>query len=311
MSTDASLSGVWVPTLTPLRADLSIDAERFVAHARWLLENGCHGVVLFGTTGEATSFATDERSAMLDRAIDAGLPAERLVVGTGCCALPDTVRLTRHALERGCFAVLALPPFYYKGVSDEGLFRSYAEIIERIGDTRLQLYLYHFPRLSGVPITAGLIERLLRAYPDTVKGIKDSSGDWTSTSGFIERFPGLAVLPGAETLLRDALQAGGTGCITAMANANPAAIRKTYDACCSDDPEAPALQSSITQIREIIEVHSLVGALKALISHYRQDPDWRRVRPPLLSFPEAGIAELAASLEAGGYVFPGSAPPSE
>lgn len=309
MSADASLGGVWVPALTPLRADLSIDAERFIAHARWLLENGCHGIVLFGTTGEATSFATDERTALLDRAVDAGLPPQRLVVGTGCCALPDTVRLTRHALECGCLGVLTLPPFYFKGVSDEGLFRSYAEVIERVGDSRLQLYLYHFPRLSGVPITAGLIERLLGAYPQTVKGIKDSSGDWASTSGFIERFPQMAVLPGTETLLRDALQAGGTGCITATANANPAAIRRAYDASRADDPEAAAMQSDITRVREIIQAHPLVGALKALIGHYRRDPEWLRVRPPLLSFPETAVAELAGSLEACGYGFPGGRPP--
>ena len=203
------LGGVWCPVLTPLDGDLRPDPARFVAHARWLLEEGCHGLVVFGTTGEANSFSVEERSDLLETALGAGLPRERILVGTGCCALTDSVRLTRHALALGVAGVLMLPPFYYKDCPDEALFASFDEVIQRVGTDRFQLYLYHFPRLSGVPITPGLIERLLRRYPDTVKGVKDSSGDWSNTEMLIERFPELAIFPGAETLLLPGLEAGG------------------------------------------------------------------------------------------------------
>lgn len=300
----AAIHGVWAPALTPMGPDLAIDAERFVAHARWLLEHGCHGVVLFGTTGEATSFAVEERMALLERVVDAGLPGARLMVGTGCCALPDSVRLTRHAVAHGCPAVLVLPPFYFKGVTDEGLFRSYAEIIERVAAPELALYLYHFPRLSGVPITPALVAHLCEVYPRNVAGLKDSSGDWAGTRGFIERFPQLAILPGSETLLHDALRLGGAGCITATANINPTAIRRAYDACRVGAEAAPDLQATITVTRGLVEPHPLAPALKAVLAHYRGDPAWRPVRPPLVSFPETEAEALVAALEHEGYAFP-------
>ena len=199
-TTREKLSGIWSPVLTPVDADLNPHPGRFVAHARWLLDNGCHGLVVFGTTGEANSFSVDERIELLDAAVSAGLPRERLLVGTGCCALTDTVRLTRHALSLGIGGVLALPPFYYKDNSDEALFASFDEVIQRVGGSGFKLYLYHFPRLSGVPITPGLLERLLAAYPDTVAGVKDSSGDWGNTRMMLERFPEIAIMPGAESV---------------------------------------------------------------------------------------------------------------
>ena len=147
-----TVHGIWVPALTPLDRDLAPDGGRFARHLRRLLDGGCPGAVVFGTTGEATSFAVDERIALLEAALEAGIPADRLLIGTGCCALTDTVRLTRHAVEAGSAGVLVLPPFYYKGVSDEGLAASYAEVIERVGSSRLVIYLYPFPKLSGVPM---------------------------------------------------------------------------------------------------------------------------------------------------------------
>ena len=229
-TTREKLSGIWSPVLTPVDADLNPHPGRFVAHARWLLDNGCHGLVVFGTTGEANSFSVDERIELLDAAVSAGLPRERLLVGTGCCALTDTVRLTRHALSLGIGGVLALPPFYYKDNSDEALFASFDEVIQRVGGSGFKLYLYHFPRLSGVPITPGLLERLLAAYPDTVAGVKDSSGDWGNTRMMLERFPEIAIMPGAESYLLSALEAGASGCISASCNVNarghPQALRR-------------------------------------------------------------------------------------
>src|SRR5512134_1499201 len=174
------IRGILSPVVTPFKADLGPDPERFIRHCRWLLSQNV-GLAVFGTNSEANSLSADERIELLDRLVGAGLDPARMMPGTGCCALPDTVRLTAHAMKAGCAGVLMLPPFYYKGVSDEGLFRSFAEVIERVGDRRLRVYLYHIPPVAQVPITLGLIERLLKAYPDTVAGIKDSSGDWNNT----------------------------------------------------------------------------------------------------------------------------------
>src|SRR5580765_8183905 len=203
MSLDAYPRGVLVPAVTPFHPDLSVDAERFVDHCRWLLAEGASGLAVFGTTSEANALSIGERTDLLERLIDAGIPAGVLLPGTGCCALPDTVTLTRHATQNGCFGVLMLPPFYYKGVSDDGLFASFAEVIERVGDARLRIYLYHIPPVSMVPISLALIERLLERYPGTIAGIKDSSGDWNNTRAMLERFQprGFDVFAGAESFL--------------------------------------------------------------------------------------------------------------
>ena len=293
--------GIWSPVLTPLRDDLSIDHHRFVGHARWLLERGCHGLAVFGTTSEANSFSVAERIALLDAALDAGLPADRLMIGTGCCALSDSLALSRHAVASGCHRLLMLPPFYYKAISDEGLSLSYARIIEGVGSSDVRLFFYHFPKLSGVPITVGLIERVRERFPEVVAGVKDSSGDWAHTRALIERFDDLAIFPGTESLLLDGLRAGGAGCITATANVNVAAIRRVFDAWCDDGAGIEALDRSIKSIRRTIEAHPMVPALKHLTADHRHDPAWRTVRPPLLSLSESAGAAVAAALEGEGF----------
>jgi len=293
--------GVWAPALTPLDAALSPDAARCTAHVQGLLAGGCHGVVVFGTTGEAPSFSADERIALLEAVIDAGVPAARLIVGTGCPALTDTVRLTKHAVEAGCAGALVVPPYYFKEPSEDGVFASYAEVIERTGAERLRLFLYHFPRLSAVPITAGLVERLLAAYPGTVAGVKDSGGDWRNTQMLLARFPELAIFPGSESFLLDGLEAGGAGCITATANVNAGAIRSTFDAWRAGDAEAVAAQGRISALRALVERQPLVAALKCLLAHYRGDRAWLRLRPPLVPLGEAAGAALIAALDEAGF----------
>ena len=293
--------GVWSPAITPLHSDFGIDRERYVAHARWLLANGCHGITVFGTTGEANSFSVEERMGLLDVLVAEGIAPERLMVGTGCCALTDSLALSRHAIANGCRQLLMLPPFYYKGVSDEGLFRSFAHLIDGVGVADLRLYFYHFPRLSGVPITTGLIDRTLCAYPEVVAGVKDSSGDGEHTLALIERYPDLAIFPGAETLLLSGLRAGGAGCITASANVNVAAIRALYDAWCASDDEADRLDRSLRAVREAIETYPIVPALKCLAAHFRRDPAWTNVRPPMVALDCEQGADLASRLEAAGF----------
>ena len=288
--------GVWSPVLVPLRSDLGIDPERFVAHARWLLAQGCHGLALFGTTSEANSFSVSERKTLVEHVVDAGIAPERLMVGTGCCALTDSVDLTRHAVDAGCRRVLMLPPFYYKGMSDEGLFRSFAEVIERVGSPDLRVFLYHFPRLSGVPITEGLIALLVDAFPDIVAGVKDSSGDWSNTQMMLDRFPGLAIFPGSEVFLLDGLRAGGAGCITATSNVNAAGARAVFDAWNAGRDEADARQAAATEVRRAIDRHPGIPAQKYLIAHHRNDPAWRAVRPPMTALPDDAGDDLLGAL---------------
>ena len=290
------LSGVWCPALTPVDADLRPDAKRLVAHAGWLLRSGCHGLVLFGTTGEANSFSIEERIDLLEAALDAGLPRDRILVGTGCCALTDSVQLTRHALGLGIAGALMLPPFYYKDLSDEALFASFDHVIQRLGTSKFKLYLYHFPRLSGVPITPGLIERLMSRYPDTLAGVKDSSGDWQNTRMLIERFPELAIFPGAETLLLPGLKAGGAGCISASCNVNPGAIRKLYDDFHAGARDLETQQEELTAVRKVLQLRPLIPVMKHLIADRRGDPAWRAVRPPFLPLPDVEAEALESEL---------------
>src|SRR4029453_4155121 len=178
------IQGVLSPVVTPFRSDLSPDPERFVRHCRWLLSQNV-GLAAFGTNSEANSLSAEERMELLERLRAARRDPSRMMPGPGCCALPDSVRLSAHAVKLGCAGVLMLPPFYYKGLSDEGLFRSFSEVIERVGDSRLRVYVYHIPPVAQVPITLGLVERLLKAYPTQVAGMKDSSGDWNNTKAFL------------------------------------------------------------------------------------------------------------------------------
>ncbi|HER27465.1 MAG TPA: dihydrodipicolinate synthase family protein, partial [Rhodospirillales bacterium] len=213
-----SPGGIFAAVLTPLNADYSVNHAALVDHCHWLLANGCHGLAVMGTTGEANSFSVEERLAIVDALIDGGVPGGALMPGTGCCSIPDTVRLSAHAVENGAAGVLMLPPFYYKGVSDDGLFAAYCEVIERVGDRRLKIFLYHFPQMSATPISYGLIERLLARYPNTIAGMKDSSGDYVNMAGAARRFPGFGVMTGSDQLLSALLADGGIGCITAAAN---------------------------------------------------------------------------------------------
>lgn len=290
------IHGVWSPVLVPVREDFSIDTERFIAHARWLLEQGCHGLALFGTTSEANSFSLEERMGLLEAALEAGIDPEQMMVGTGCCALTDSERLTRHALEHGCNKVLMLPPFYYKGVSDAGLYRSYATVIDRVGNENLRVLFYHFPKLSGVPITTGLIELLLADYPGIIAGLKDSSGDWSNTADLIERFPEMCIFPGSERYLRQGLDNGGAGCITATANVNAAGARAVWDAWKDAAGDLDARDEMLVAVRGAIEAYPLIPAQKFLLARHRKDPQWLRVRPPLLDLDDSDGAALLESL---------------
>jgi 4-hydroxy-tetrahydrodipicolinate synthase len=299
------IEGVLAPVVTPFRADLSPDADRFVRHCRWLMRSGCSGLAVFGTNSEANSMSVPEKLELLDALLKGGVPAQVLMPGTGHCALSDSVTMTREAVRLGCGGVLMLPPFYYKGVSEEGLFRSFAEVIERVGDERLRLYLYHIPPVSSVPITLELIERLLARYPGIVAGIKDSSGDWQNTQAVLERFGerGFDVFAGSEVFLLENLRHGGKGCITATGNINPAAIDRVWRGW--RGPDAERLQADITATRTIVQKVPMIAALKAVVAHFGNDPEWRRVRPPLTELDAAQERGLLGELQAARFSMPG------
>ena len=301
------IEGVLAPVITPFRKDLSPDADRFVKHCKWLMRSGCAGLAVFGTNSEANSMSVEEKLELLEALVKGGVPASALMPGTGHCALSDSVKMTREAVRMGCGGVLMLPPFYYKGVSDEGLFRSFCEVIERTGDERLRLYLYHIPPVSNVGITLELIERLLGRYPGIVAGAKDSSGDWSNTQAMLDRFKdrGFDVFPGSEVFLLDGLRAGGKGCITATGNVNPGAINKVYKGW--RGPDAGQLQSGITATRKIVQKVPMIPALKAITAHFGNDPAWRTVRPPLTELTLEQDKQMITELKAAGFSMPGLA----
>src|SRR5881398_1755693 len=246
------IRGVLAPVVTPFKDDLSPDSQRFIAHCKWLLSQNC-GLAVFGTNSEANSLSTEERAMLLDELVAAGIDPSRMMPGTGCCSIMETVKLTAQAVDHGCAGVLMLPPFYYKDVSEEGLYRYFSEVVQRVGDARLKIYLYHIPPVAVVGITTGLVERLLAAYPTTIAGMKDSSGDWNNTKTFLDAFAETArpgptaraartfdVFVGSESFLLANMRNGGVGTISATANVNPAAIHKLYQNALGTSASTPA-----------------------------------------------------------------------
>ncbi len=285
---------LFVPAITPFRDDPSVDAKRLVRHCKALLEDGAHGLAPFGTTSEANSMSVGERIEALEALLEAGVPATRMIPGTGCAALTDSIALTRHAVSNGCLGALVLPPFYYKGVPEDGVFASYARIIEAVGDSRLRLYLYHIPQMSGVPITLTLIERLLAAYPGVVVGLKDSSGNWDNTQSVIEAFPEIATYSASEALLGKNVATGGAGCISASANVQPANIVALIEAL--GTPREEAIAGRVSAVRKIFEGLPLIPSIKAAIARRYRDDGYRTVRPPFVAASTAHDAEIDEAL---------------
>lgn len=303
-----TLDGIWAAVLTPCDAAGAVDVRRWVEHARRLLAQGCHGLALFGTTSETQAYSVAERQAALEAAVTAGLTPAQLMVGVGCCARSDTVALARHALGLGLTRLLMLPPFFYKNSTDEGLYRAFAEAIDGTADPRAEVLLYHFPQVSGVPVTRGVIERLVAAYPAQVRGLKDSSGDLAHTLDLIAAFPDLAIFAGADNHLLDVLTAGGAGTISAAANLNAPASRSVHDAFrAGERAAAEAGMALVRDVRATLQRRPLIPALKAIIATTSGDPAWRRVRPPLVELDGAATQALLAELAAAGWQPP--APP--
>jgi 4-hydroxy-tetrahydrodipicolinate synthase len=287
------IRGVWCATLTPLNTGGAPAHARLAAHVKRLFAAGIDGIALFGTTGEGQSFSLSERRAGLDALLSGGIAPERVLAGTGCTALGETIELTRHAVHAGCAGALVLPPFFFKGVSDEGVYASYARVIDGVADTRLRLYLYHIPQVTGVPIPHDVVARLAAEYPEVLAGIKDSEGAIDHTRRLLARFRELAIFVGFEPDLPAALSAGGAGTICGIANLYPRLIRRLHDHALKSDA-----QEDLARVEAFIaelERYPLFAAFKALLAQLTGDRSWEALRPPLVPLdPAARRAWLAA-----------------
>ena len=308
-NTPGAIDGVHAAALTPVTADLRIDHQRLAAHCRRIMEQGCDGVSLFGTTGEGPSFGVEERLEALAAVLEAGVDPGRVSVGTAAASLSDAVRLSQGALALGCTRTLSLPPFYFKQPSDDGVYGFFSEMVERCGDDRLAVYLYHIPAFSGVPIGFEVIERLRRRYPDTVVGIKDSSGEWPNAQGLLERFPDLNVLIGIEALLPQAMAAGARGTISGLSNIAPSLVRELCQSGAGgqDADTATPLARVQALLAEVMQ-HPFIPAFKTILAEQLDDPEWLRSMPPLPTLDGAARQSLleacrALPLESGSLAF--------
>ena len=290
------IRGLIAPILTPFNDDLSVATSLYVAHAKQLLNQGCAGIAPFGTTGEALSVGIDERIAAIQDLIDGGIDPAQMIPGTGLSNIADTARLSRACLDLGCAGVLALPPFYYKSVTEDGIYRHFEQLIAAIGpDARI--YLYHIPPIAIVGVPPTLAARLHADFPDQVIGIKDSSGDWDNTRALLN-IDGMIVYPGSELPLLDALKLGAPGCITATANINASDIVRVLDLCAQGNiGDAEALHEKVKRFRLLMQEYNPIPAQKRLLAIATDDARWANVRPPLTAMSEESGRELSGILK--------------
>jgi 4-hydroxy-tetrahydrodipicolinate synthase len=297
------IKGLISPILSPFDDSLNFNQEMYNELAKDLLSTGCSGLAPFGTTGEALSVSNDERMQALENLIKSGVSPDKLIPGTGLCNFPDTVKISRHAIELGCKGVMTLPAFYFKDVTDEGLFQYYERLIDEIKHPNLKIYLYHIPQVSGVGLSIPLVKKLRSTYPDIIVGIKDSSGVWENTEQLLS-IDGLIVYPGAELPVIDAIKLGGPGCISATANFNPTNIAKVIEL--SHDrkwDQAEEVHKDVKEVRYLFQDYSAIPAQKAMLAIKYKDERWKNIRPPLVQISEQRSSELAEKLRNHGFNF--------
>ena len=300
----STLPAVLSPVITPFKADGSPDAPKLLKQCQWLEANGV-GQAIFGTNSEANSMSAPQKMGTLTALIEGGLKPEHLMPGTGATSIDATVNMTRHAVNHKCAGVLMLPPFYYKDVTDDGLFAYFSEVIQKVGSAALQIYIYNIPPVTKVNLSLSLLERLAKEYPKTVVGMKDSSGDWSYTESVIKLLApsGFRVYAGSEVFLMRALRAGGVGCISATANVNPKAIADL--AAHWRESNADALQANLDQVRGIFAKYQMIAGMKTAVAHYTKDSEWLRVRPPLMQLSAEQQVQLLSELKAINFSMPG------
>ena len=297
------ITGLIAPILSPFNDDLSFNQELYNELAAELLSTGCSGLAPFGTTGEALSVSSGERMAALEGLIASGVDPRCIIPGTGLCNLPESIALSRHAVEHGCAGVMTLPPFYFKGMGDDGYFDYFEKLIDGVDHPDMKIYLYHIPQVAGVGLSIDLVTRLRTAYPDVIVGIKDSSGDWDNTRRLLA-IDGLIVYPGAELPVIDAIRLGGPGCISATANLNGGDIAKVIELCHAGKwDEAEAAHKPVKEVRMLFQDYAPIPAQKALLARRTGEARWNNLRPPFRAMDDDRRDVLAASLEPYGMRF--------
>ncbi|MDA3790173.1 MAG: dihydrodipicolinate synthase family protein [Desulfobacula sp.] len=287
------MTGVITPILTPFNDDLSLAPDLYLSHALWLLEQGIHYISPFGTTGEALSLSLNERLEALDILIKGGIDPAVLMPGTGLCNLEETVTLCQHAVDHGCKAVMTLPPFFYKNASDDGLYAYFVRLIESINRDNLKICMYHIPPMAVIGFSPELAGRLAKDFPDVIVAYKDSSGDFENTRKVIAAAPDIAVFPGSETFLREGMENGGTGCISATCNVNPAGIRNVFNVITGvKEGNLDQVNNEMKTFRKNVEGYGPIPAMKGLLAEKRGDARWRNVRPPILPASEESTQDL-------------------
>lgn len=294
-----SFDGIWPALVTPLHADLSVDASKLAAHAQALLAQGCGGVTLFGTTGEGPSFTLEERKQTLENLIQLGVPADRILVSTSCAALPETLALTRHAASLGTHGSLMLPPFFLKGISEEGVIAAYAQVLDGVADWTPRMYLYHIPQISGVGLTPNVIRVLKARYPRSIVGVKDSGCDTAFSLGLADAFmPGLTIYVGNEPDLPALGRRGSKGAVSGLANFMPRLVHRLV--LNPDAADTPAERERVIALLAVLTRYALLPAIKGMMGILSGDHAWLRVRPPLVALTDAEYAALSAQIHALG-----------
>jgi 4-hydroxy-tetrahydrodipicolinate synthase len=300
----STLPAVLSPVLTPFTADGNPDAKKLLKQCKWLEANGV-GQAIFGTNSEANSMSAPQKMSALTALVEGGLNPDHMMPGTGASSIDATVTMTRHAVNHKCAGVLMLPPFYYKDVSDDGLFAYFSEVIQKVGNSALQVYLYNIPPVTKISFSLSLLERLAKEYPKTIVGMKDSSGDWAYTESVIKLLApsGFRVYAGSEVFLMRTLRAGGVGCISATANVNPKAIADL--AAHWRESNADERQAALDQVRGVFAKYQMIAGMKTAVAHFSHDAEWLRVRPPLMQLSAEQQAQLLGELKQIGFSMPG------
>jgi len=291
------LNGVYTASLTPLTASFEPNIPALVRHAQWLLESGSDGVALLGSTGEANSLTLEQRLSIIEQTARE-LPPDRLMLGTGSCALQDSVRLTKASVDAGVFSVLVIPPFYYKPQSDESVLRFYSELISSVDEPRLRIIFYNFPKLSGYNFSVKILQELRQRFGDIAAGIKESSGEWKNMLGIVQNIPDFMVYTGTETLLLDILKKGGAGCITATANLIAPECQRVYQAWKNNKQRvAEQAQMNLTDLRKTLENYPLVSELKSLFASKTNAEEWDNMLPPFAPILDKQVEELTEQIK--------------
>ena len=289
--------GIYTAALTPFNASYEPEIPALIGHVQWLLENGTDGVALLGSTGEANSMTLEQRQSIIEQSTRI-LPADRLLIGTGSCALQDAIKLTKVSIDVGVYAVLVLPPFYYKPQSEESIIRFYSELIAAVNDSRLRIIFYNFPKFTGYNFDHNVIGKMKQRFGEIAAGIKDSSGNRENMSGVSQNVSDFMVYSGTETFLLETLLNGGAGCITATANLIATECQQVFQAWKNEQLEdAKQKQNKLTSLRKAFESYPFVSGLKSIFADQKDSNDWEHMMPPFDGLMKDQLHELKEKIK--------------